>query len=215
MILVVGGIKGGSGKTTLATNLCQMRAAMGKKVLLVDADDQGSAHEWYLQRDANGSYSDLSYSARFVMVSMTGRTVYSNLIKMQHDYDDIIVDSGGRDSVSQRAAISAADTVLLPFRPRSLDVWTLCGAKRLIEECVNDKIKAYAVINQADSKGKNNSEALDVLQECNVIKSLPLFIGNRVAFANASAQGLGIFELIPRDEKACKEMQDLHDAIYA
>lgn len=209
MILVVGGIKGGSGKTTISTNLCQVRAALGKKVLLVDADDQGSAHEWFLQRDAKGSETS------FTMVSMTGRAVYSNLQKMQHDYDDIIVDSGGRDSVSQRAAISAADSLLLPFRPRSLDIWTLSPVKRLIEECVNHNLKCYGFINQADFKGKNNEEALNVLKECDLIQTLPLFVGNRVAFSNASANGLGVFELNPRDEKACKEMQDLHDAIYS
>jgi len=208
MILVVGGIKGGSGKTTIATNLCQMRASKSRKVLLVDADDQESAHEWFLQRDAK------SYENSFAMVSMSGRAVYSNLQKMKHDYDDIIVDSGGRDSVSQRAAISAADILVLPFKPRSLDIWTLSPVKRLIEECVNHNLKCYGFINQADFKGKNNDEALDVLKECDLIKTLPLLVCNRVAFANASANGLSVFETIPRDDKACKEMQDLHDAIY-
>jgi len=212
MILVVGGIKGGSGKTTIAVNLCQMRAASGRKVLMVDADDQGSAYEWYLQREAKimGGKGN-----PFVMVCMTGKAVYPNLHRMRNDYDDIIVDAGGRDSVSQRAAISAADTLLLPFKPRSLDIWTLAPVKRLIEECMNHNLKCFSVINQADSRGKNNQDTMNVLNDSGVIKPLPVCIGNRVSFSNAVSEGLGIFELFPRDEKACKEMKDLHNAIYA
>lgn len=46
MIIVVGGIKGGSGKSTLTTNLTVNRALEGKRVLLVDADEQRSASDW-------------------------------------------------------------------------------------------------------------------------------------------------------------------------
>ena len=52
MILVVGGIKGGSGKTTLATNLAVLRSLYGYKVLLVDADEQKSVSDWMEQRES-------------------------------------------------------------------------------------------------------------------------------------------------------------------
>lgn len=52
MIVVCGGIKGGSGKTTLATNLAVIRAAAGHDVLLVDADDQETASDFTIQRNA-------------------------------------------------------------------------------------------------------------------------------------------------------------------
>ena len=93
MLLVIGGIKGGSGKTTIATNLCQMRAKDGYKVLLVDADEQKSSYEWSLQRDNAGlGFSIIGCSSRpFVTVCMSGKSVYSNLIKMRSDSDDIIV----------------------------------------------------------------------------------------------------------------------------
>jgi cellulose biosynthesis protein BcsQ len=47
MILVVGETKGGSGKTLLATSLTVLRAASGQDVLLIDADEQGSAMDFY------------------------------------------------------------------------------------------------------------------------------------------------------------------------
>lgn len=51
MILISGGTKGGSGKTTIATNLAIMRAAQGKDVLLVDADDQETASDFTILRN--------------------------------------------------------------------------------------------------------------------------------------------------------------------
>ena len=46
MILTVGGIKGGSGKTTVATNLACIAATQNTDVLLVDADDQETASDF-------------------------------------------------------------------------------------------------------------------------------------------------------------------------
>lgn len=216
MILVVGGIKGGSGKTTLATNLCQMRAQDGYKVLLVDADSQQSAYDWSLQREEKGlGFKTLSgRHNQFVTICLHGKPVYSNLVKMRVDYDDIIVDTGGRDTQSQRYALCEADKFLIPFKPRSIDIWTIGHVKNLINECTNSRLKSYVVINQADPKGRDNADALGVLAECSEFECLPNFIGNRKVFGNAAAEGLGIHELYPRDEKACKEMTDLYEQIY-
>jgi chromosome partitioning protein len=216
MILTIGGIKGGSGKTTIATNLCQMRSANGKKVLLVDADEQQSSYEWSLQRDHRGLglKSPTSNNAVFVTVCLTGKALYSNIIKMKNDYDDIIIDTGGRDTTSQRAAICCSDKILFPFKPRSIDMWTLGPVKRLIEECSAFNASFYAFLNQADHQGKDNEEALTVLKETNSLHTLPICIKTRKSFANACADGLGVHEIAIKDEKACKEIQDLYDAIY-
>jgi chromosome partitioning protein len=214
MLLVVGGIKGGSGKTTIATNLCQMRAASGKKVLLVDADDQQSSYQWSLHRDETGlGHTTLEHG--FVTICLSGKSIYSNLLKMRGDYDDIIVDTGGRDTTSQRSALCDADKFLIPFKPRSIDIWTIGSVSRIITECMNKNLKSFVVINQADPKGKDNEDALGVLKECQEVECLPMFIGNRKSFGNAAAEGLGVHELFPKDEKACKEIKDLYDAIYS
>jgi len=210
MIVVVGGIKGGTGKTTIATNLCQMRASAGKKVLLVDGDDQQSSYEWSLHRDHRAKGSN----ANFVTVCLTGRALHTNVTKMKSDYDDIIIDVGGRDSGSQRAAICCADTLLLPFKPRSIDIWTLNPVRRLVEESLSPYSKAYSFLNQADHHGSDNKEALDVLKECEIIETLPIIIGNRKSFANACSEGLGVHELERKDEKACNELKDLYRVIY-
>lgn len=210
MLLTIGGIKGGSGKTTIATNLCQMRSAAGRKVLLVDADEQQSAFDWSLQRDEN-----LDVTTPFATICLTGKAVYTNLLKMKADYDDIIIDTGGRDTTSQRASLSVSDKFLLPFKPSSVDIWTIGAVNRMLNECTNQSLKSYSFINQADFNGSDNQAAIDFLKEVEGVICLELCVGNRKSFRNAAAEGVGVFELNPKDEKACKEMQAIYDEMYA
>jgi chromosome partitioning protein len=210
MIIVVGGIKGGSGKTTIATNLTAMRASC-KKVLLVDADEQKSAWDWAQERDAKEPEELLS---SFTTVCMSGKSIYANLQRLKDDYDDIIVDTGGRDTTSQRSALCAADKLILPFKPSSIDIWTLVPIKQILDECVNENLHAYGLITQADALGRDNKEALDILKEFEGIEAFEFTIGNRKAFRNAAANGLGVCELFPDDKKAKQEMQNLYDVLY-
>lgn len=210
MIIVIGGIKGGSGKTTIATNLAVMRAA-GKKVLLVDADEQKSAWDWSQQRGA--CEPDL-LKGTFSTVCMSGKAIYSNLLRLKEDYDDIIVDTGGRDTTSQRSALCVADKLILPFKPSSIDIWTIVPIKGIISECVNPNLGIFAVISQADPSGKDNEEAREILREYTEITTLQNTIGNRKAFRNAAAEGLGVSEMLHIDKKACQEMEALYISIY-
>lgn len=209
MIIVVGGIKGGSGKTTLATNLTVLRSEF-KKVLLVDADEQKSASDWVNQREGMG------IETKWSTIQLAGKMIYSQLIRMKEDYDDIIIDVGGRDTTSQRSALTIADKFIVPFKPRSLDIWTIGGVKLMISEIqsVNPNLQCYALINQADSRGNDNEEAIEVLKECPDLKCLPCSIGHRKAFGNASAEGLGISELKVQDKKAFQEINDLYNHIF-
>src|SRR5918997_2592123 len=112
MILVVGGIKGGTGKITIATNLAVLRSQAGHDVLLVDADEQGSAAEFSEQR--NALHPDLP---AFTCVRLAGTSVRSELRRLAPRYQDVIIDTGGRDTTSQRAALTVADVMLIPFPP--------------------------------------------------------------------------------------------------
>jgi chromosome partitioning protein len=210
MITVIGGIKGGSGKTTLCTNLAVIRALQGRRVLLVDADDQGSASDWAEHREG------LGITTPWTTIQLNGASVRTQILKMAKDYDDILVDTGGRDTTSQRSALTIADIFLAPFQPRSLDVWTIGKVASLINEirAVNPKLKAYAVLNRADSLGVDNEGAGEILKESDGITYLPTTIGQRKAFANAAAEGLGIVELKTQDKKAVIELRLLCDALF-
>lgn len=210
MIIVIGGIKGGSGKTTLCTNLAVIRALQGKRVLLVDADDQRSASDWAEHREG------LGITTPWTTIQLNGASVRTQILKMAKDYDDILIDTGGRDTTSQRSALTIADIFLAPFQPRSLDVWTIGKVVSLINEIktVNHGLKAFAIINRADPQGIDNQDAADIIKETDGIVYLPTAIGQRKAFANAAAEGLGIIELKTQDKKAIAEIKQLCTALF-
>ena len=98
MILICGGIKGGSGKSTLATNFAIMRALDGRDVLLVDADDQESATDFtVLRNEATGE------QCGYTGIQLRDRAVLTELRKLQQKYEDIVIDTGGRDTQSHAA----------------------------------------------------------------------------------------------------------------
>ena len=211
MIIVAGGGKGGSGKSTIATNLAIMRAQAGYDVLLVDADDQETAADFTVLRN-----STVASGAGYTCIKLTGLAVRTEIERMVQKYDDIIVDAGGRDTVSQRAALVVADVLLVPFVPRSFDIWTLDTVTALIQEIrtVNPSLRAYAFINRGDTSGTDNVEAGHLLQEKEEIAYLDVAIVNRKAFGKAASQGQAVTELRPADAKAKQEMMALYDAVF-
>jgi len=206
VIIVVGGIKGGSGKTTVATNVAVIRASEGADVLLVDADDQETASDFTILRN-----EQMAEGAGFTSIKLTGAAVRTETLRLKRKYDDIIIDVGGRDTTSQRAALSVADLLLVPFIPRSFDVWTLEKVADLVAEMqpANPKLKAVTFLNRADPRGHDNEDTAEVLQEARGLKFIAPVLGNRKAFSNAAAQGLAVTELKPPDPKATEEMQAL------
>ncbi len=210
MIYTVGGIKGGSGKTTIATNLAVYLVHQGRDVILIDADDQESATDFtsFRHQTLDG---ELGYTA----VKVTGRELNANVARLATKCDDIVIDTGGRDTVSQRSALTISHVYLVPFAPRSLDIWTLRKVENLITEVMpfNPNLVCLTFINKADARGNYKEETADLLRESTAVKFIDNPIGNRISFANAAASGLGVIEIKPVDEKAVAEVTDLYNGI--
>jgi chromosome partitioning protein len=213
MILVCGGIKGGVGKTTLATSMAILRSASGKDVLLVDADDQATATDFTAVR--NQSLADQG-GAGYTSIQLHGAAVRSEVMKLASKYDDVIIDVGGRDTAGQRAALLVADVYVVPFLPGSFDIWTLDSVGALIEDAkaFNDKLKAVCLINRADSQGSDNKEAAEIASEIPNLIYIDAPLGNRKAFRSAAAQGLAVTELKPQDSKAISELTTVFKNLF-
>lgn len=209
MIITVGGIKGGCGKSLIATNLTVLRAQYKRKVLLVDADEQGTSGDWTEHRTSMG------VETLWTTIRLKANAVRTEIKKMAKDYDDIIIDCGGRDTASLRAALTVSDIFLVPFQPKSFDIWTAEKVSMLIAEAtaLNENLISYAVINCAASRGTDNQDAQDILKKSEGLRLLPATIGMRKAFSNATAEGKSVME-VGNDKKAQKEIVALHDAIY-
>jgi chromosome partitioning protein len=211
VITVVGGVKGGTGKSTVATNLAVMHAARGWDVLLVDADEQGTATDFSLLRNQT-----TAHAAGYTCVSLLGRALATELRRLAPKYDHIVIDLGGGNQASQRGALAIADVCLLPFGPRSFDIWTLQRVAELLDEAraVNPGLQAVAFLNKADAQGADNEAAAAIIRAQHGLTYVPTALVNRKSYPRAATVGLGVMELSPTDAKACAEVEALYAAVF-
>jgi chromosome partitioning protein len=207
MVFTVGGIKGGTGKTTISTNLAVWLSQRGADVLLVDADEQESASDFTAWREETKK-GELGYT----LVQLNGPTVRRQIEQLRPKYDHIVIDTGGRDTASQRAALFVSDVYLIPFAPRSYEIWTLSKVQALLSEIQGSRstpLQVYSFLNKADTRGADNNEATEVLRDNEELNFVDHSIINRKAFATAASKGLSVFEMIPTDDKAVTEVDAL------
>jgi len=206
MILTVGGIKGGSGKTTIATNIAIFLSQQGYDVLLIDADDQETTSDFCQFREQTLG-GDLGFTA----VKLSGSQLATQVRKLAEKYKFIVIDTGGRDTSSQRAAMTVSHLYLVPFVPNSFDVWTLTKVVNLINEiqAVNPNLISAAFLNRVKHKSAYAEDSMALLKESESLQLLEQTIGDRTAYVHASTQGLSIFEYKPVNPQAVDEMSKL------
>lgn len=199
MIISVINQKGGVGKTTLSISLSAALTARKMRVLLVDADPQGSALDWVAVRGED---------VLFAAVGMPKPILHLELPKMAKDFDAVIIDGPPRIYEVARSAVMASDVVLIPVLPSQFDVWAAEESVKLLEQCAvyKQQLEAAFVINR---KIANTAIGRDVAK---ALKQYPQPVLNtaicqRVAFAE-SARGRTVLEIDP-DSSASKEIQSL------
>ena len=212
MIITVGGIKGGSGKSTVATNLTVLRVQEGRDVLLVDADTQETATDFTLQRNQR-----TEGNAGFTCIKLAAAAVRTETLRLAEKYQDVIIDTGGRDTTSQRAALSVSDVLLAPFQPSSFDLWALEQTTQLFTEMqpANPELKGFTFLNKAEARGRDNTEAAEVLREDDAFSFIEdVLLVYRKAYRTAAGRGQAVTEIKPRDDKAINEFLTLYRHLF-
>lgn len=213
MIILIGGEKGGTGKTTLATNLAAMRALTGRDVLLIDTDPQGSANYWAQSRDEE------NIAPRVACVQKFGKGLAAEVKDLATRYQDIIIDAGGRDSVELRSALVAAERAYIPIQPSQFDIWTLDQMDNLVEMAkgYNPELQATVVISRSSTNPSvhESDDTGKLLDDFNNLSLSDVIIRDRIAYRKAAKDGLAVIELKPKDPKAVSEMETLYNEVFA
>lgn len=189
--------KGGAGKTTLATNLAVALAQDGAKVLLVDADRQRTALDWFAVRSA------AERNCKVTVVGIDNDTIHKQIGSLAAGYDHVVVDGPPRAEKIDRSAIMAAEVVLIPVQPSSADVWAAETTIKLMEEArtFRPDLVAVLVVNRKIPNTILGVAVLDLLREFSV-KTLQSTVGQRVIFAESLGRGGSVVEDAPHGAAA-------------
>lgn len=212
MIILIGGEKGGTGKTTISTNLAAIRASKGHDVLLVDTDKQGSASAWSDIRDQKKVYIRVSNVQKF------GSNLTEDIKDLQKRYEDIIIDAGGRDSIELRAAMTIADKMFVPVQASQFDIWTLSIINDLVNQAkgFNPSLAPKVLINRAATNPsiQEIEEAKEVFSEFEHLSLSENLLKERISYRKAAKGGLSVTELSKPDPKSNTEIMALYEEVF-
>jgi chromosome partitioning protein len=204
MVITVAQQKGGAGKTTLAANLASALAGH-RKVALLDIDPQRSLSRWQkIRLDQGAKFPEIGFS------DPSGWRLQGELDRLARDYDVVVIDSPPVIDSDAKIAIRAASLVLIPLQPSMPDLW---AAEATLKLCAQEKRPVRIVMNRVSATSKLRDEILKALEESGQ-QALQSSLGNRAAYAQAFAKGLGVTEASPRST-AASEMRTLSEEVEA
>ena len=191
--------KGGSGKTTLATNIAAGLSRAGGRVLLVDTDPQGSARDWRAANESNP----------IPVIGLDRPTLANDIKDLGQQYDIVVIDGAPQLKELAASAIRVSDAILIPVQPSPYDIWATADLVELIkarQEITDGRTQAAFLVSRAIQNTRLSSEVIEALKHY----SLPIFKSmtyQRVVYAVSASSGLSVYDA--DDEKARNEIQHI------
>lgn len=201
MIISVLSQKGGSGKTTISTNLAAALAQAGKNVVLVDSDEQGSARDWAAASDA----------AEVEVIALDRPGMLSSVKRLNANF--VVIDGSAKLDKMAAETVKISDLVLMPIQPSPYDVWASADLIDIVKQRIeisDNALQAAFVVSRAIPNTTLSKEVLDVLNE----HGLPVLAGTtqKTAYSAAAAKGMSVLTY-EKNGKAAKEIIALLDAL--
>lgn len=172
----------------MAVSIAMCLYIQGERVLLIDADHQGSALDWKAAR------GDLP---AFSVVGIPKDTIHREVVLLGRDYDWVVIDGPPRISAVAKSAIAASDLVIIPVQPSPYDVWAARDVVDLIQDVrvVKDVTAAFVVSRRivGTAIGREVNKALAEYP----LPVLNASLCQRVAFAETAASGRTVIETEP------------------
>ncbi|HBW2968866.1 TPA: AAA family ATPase [Klebsiella pneumoniae] len=214
-VIVVGGTKGGPGKSTIAQQVAAYLILKKKKtVFILDIDPQMTTARWCEDRSENEDLTIIPFAAKQHDIDQT-------IASLRGRYDFVVIDAGGFDSDIQRHALRHSDVVLLPLRPKRRDLRSLGDVDTVVAAArvSNPDLKAYVVMNQCPSLPSQAKRILVAKDVCETfgLETTPVNLYNRNVYDDAEWAGRSIFEVTgsERDPKAEAEIQEVTNFILS
>jgi len=193
-------VKGGAGRSTIATNLAGMFATK-YRTALIDCDmPQGTSASWYSLRQGDNRAGNLTIASAAGHLELVRETDRLNRIN-----DVIVIDAPPRIAESTRAALLLSHLCLVPIGGSAAEIWATADLLKTIDEAKIRKpdVDARIVWTRFRSVTKSAQELAEAVSHELKLKELNSKLGYRVAYSDALAQGRTVLEWsdqVARDE---------------